>query len=532
MSGNATTHNRTVRVLAVDDDAFARRHLAIQLSKLGHEVTAAGSVSEAQSILIRERSSTFDCLVTDCFMPEQTGLDLLSWLWKHDYTLASIIVSGNSDEDLVVQALGGGASAFIRKPVSLNDLEQALSKAIDSTHRRRRAAATQVLVHDAGQLQRRMNNLYVADELPTVVTSFYHPKFEAGGDSVAFFPLEDERMLAVVADVSGHDLKSALLSAYFQGMLRGMVAQRVPISAILEHFNSFLIHNWIEQDVGLTPSLLEITSLSVCSAMVDLKAGNVTLSSSGFPLPFRIDRDGLPWVCDANCGYPLGWFDPNPVTSLTIDTQSGDHLVVWTDGLEDYANDLQISTWSLAYRLLAAGVSSQEFEWLARAQDDILLVHIALSKSAKSPARIPVIAETYDGLHLRNIDDIQKGWRRSLAFAFPNLAIDILTDILLCMREAVINGLLHGCRAATDTCRLVVVFDIEKNRLRVDVTDPGPGHQFDVETHAQAAEELLCEHRGLLIIHCLASEIHQEHNGASIRIFFNLAKESIGSTHK
>ena len=522
-----SVHNRNYRVLAVDDSSIAREMLSAQLSGLGHDVTCAGGVKEAQEILVREEASTFDCVLTDWCMPDQTGEDLLFWLKRHDYTLASVVLSASLDEELVKLTLRGGASDCIGKPVRIPDLKDALSRAFESTGRRRRAAATQLAVHDAGLLQRRMNNLFAVDKLPTAVTVCFHPKFQAGGDSVAFFPFDADRMLVVLGDVSGHDLKSAMLSAYFQGMLRGMVRQHVPISQILEYFNSFLIDDWIDPAAGSHSVAPEIMSLSVCSAMVDLNAGNVVISSSGFPLPARIDRDGLPWICQAESGYPLGWFDPNPVLSLSVDTHCGDHLIVWTDGLEDFADKFQISTWSIAYRLLETQGSPQELAWLAEAHDDILLVHIALSKSGKGLKKFPVLAETYKKAQRQHIDDLQNRWRRSLQFALPELAAHRLFDILLCIREAVLNGLLHGCREATDCCRLTVVFDVEMQCLRVDVADPGTGHQFAIDNREDPASgELLENHRGLMLLHGIADGIELDNNGATLRLYFNLQKES------
>ncbi|MEO8125744.1 MAG: SpoIIE family protein phosphatase [Bryobacteraceae bacterium] len=517
---------RNFRVLAVDDNATSRRMIAGQLSRLGFEVTLAGSAEEAKDILIRE-SSALHCLVTDCYMPGQSGLDLLGWLKDYDFTLASVVVSGESEEDLVGRTLRGGASDFVKKPVSLADLEAALSKGIHSTQRRRRAAATQMSVRDAGILQRRMNNLHGTVALPTPVTLCYHPKFEAGGDSVAFFPFDSDRLLVLASDVSGHDLRSALLSAYFQGMVRGMVEQNVPIGDVLNHFNSFLVNDWTEPSSTAVSCPAHVTSLSVCSVLVDLKFGTVSLSSSGFPLPARIGRDGVPWTFQLESGYPLGWFDPNPVSSLQVETRCGDHLVVWTDGLEDFANQLEISPWSLAYRLLETGGSAQTPEWLADSEDDVLLLHIPLDRTDSVLNQMPVLDETYQKTQLPQIDDLQIRWRSSLQFAFPKIKKYILFDILLCIRETVINGLLHGCRTASDICRLTVVMDREKQCLRIDVADPGPGHQFNVSQHAAlASEELVDEHRGLLLIHRMADKAELERNGASVRLFFNLQKES------
>lgn len=458
-------------------------------------------------------------------MPGQTGLDLLLWLKSHDHTLASIVISKAADENVITQTLRGGASDFLKKPVFSEELDAALQKTFESTRRRRRSVAAGSALREAGIVQRRMNNLGMADELPTPLTVCYHPRHDAGGDSVAFFLLDSSRVLIVVADVSGHDLKSAFISAYFQGTLRAMVEQRVPIRAILARFNRFLIHEWSRPQEAADGPVPEITSLAVCAATIDLKAGSVRLLNSGFPLAKRVDQNGRPWPCGEAGGNPLGWLDPNPVTEMSVPVNGADRLVVWTDGLEDLAAQLQISEWSLAFRIL---LSKQEGghppAWLAGAPDDVLMVVIGLEKRGQESYRFPILAESYEKNRLDDIDEVQAFWRRSLAFAFPELAQQRVSEILLCTREAVLNGLQHGCAKPSEACRLTMAFDSGQNQLQVDVADPGPGHHFDHRT--RAAPQAPDDHRGLLLIHGLPQRVEQNSTGAAIRMFFELEQDA------
>lgn len=519
-----TAPNRNRRILLVDDEPVALQQLTFQLNALGCDVSAATSSREAQALMIREGPGVFDCLIADFWMPEQTGLDLLFWLRYYDNTLASIVISKAADKELLTQTLRGGASDFLEKPVIKEDLERALGTTILSTQRRRRHAATRSAVREAGLVQRRMNNLGLLADLPASLTICYHPCHDAGGDSVAFFSPDPAEILIVVADVSGHDLKSAFISAYFQGMLRGMVEQNIPIRAALEHFNSFLVREW-SRSPGEEHSESEITSLSVCSASIDLSAGSVRLLNSGFPVANRVDQYGQSWVCGETGGYPLGWFDPNPISELTIQVDSTDHLVVWTDGLEEFANRLQISEWSLAFRILQAKQNRQTPTWLAEAPDDVLLAVIGFVQETGYSYPFPILAESYGKAQVEDIDEIQERWRRTLEFAFPELPQDGLSDILLCARESVLNGLMHGCSKESDRCRLTMAFDIGQKQLQVDAIDPGPGHNFDFNT--RAAGELLDSHRGVLLMHILPHRVEQDSTGAAIRMFFVIEHEPV-----
>jgi FixJ family two-component response regulator len=503
------------RVLAVDDEPVARQQLAFQLSALGYLASLAASADEAREILVREGAASFDCLITDCWMPEQSGLDLIRWLRNVDPTLASIVISNAGDKNVITRTLRDGASDFLEKPVFRNELDPSLERAVQSTQRRRRQAATNSAVKEAGLVQRRMNNPRLTENLPASTTICYHPCHDAGGDSVSLFPTGPGRMLVVVADVSGHDLKSAFVSAYFQGTLRAMVEQKIPVAAILDNFNRFLINEW-----SLDDSSAEITSLSVCAATIDVNAGSINLLNSGFPLPSLVDRHGRPARCGVEGGNPLGWFDPNPISDTAREIDAADRLFMWTDGLEDFAHQMQISEWSLAFAVLRDREKRPAPEWLADAPDDVLLLAVGFDQSQSGIRLFPIVSESYEKAQAGDIDELQDQWKRSLEFAFPDVAPEFCPTVLLCAREAILNGLSHGCSGNTDRCSLLMVFDMDRGELRVEVNDPGPGHHFDHRVHASG--ELLENHRGLALMCGLPQRVEKNLTGSAIRMFFSL----------
>jgi anti-sigma regulatory factor (Ser/Thr protein kinase) len=341
---------------------------------------------------------------------------------------------------------------------------------------------------------------------------------------VAFFLLDPAQVLVVVADVSGHDLKSAFISAWFQGTLRAMVEQAVPIKSILARFNGFLTNEWSGPLDDAEQSAPEITSLAVCAATIDLEAGSVALINGGFPLAHRIDQSGTPWSCGEDGGHPLGWVDPNELMEMSFAVNGSDRLVVWTDGLEDLASQLQVSQWSLAFRILQAKEAGQSPTWLEGAPDDVLMVVIGLEKRDPASYLFPILADSYTKDQIDDIDEFQARWRRSVVFALPEFAQQRVSEILLCTREAVLNGLQHGCSGPPDLCRLTIAFDNGSKQLRVDVADPGPGHRFDTRT--QAFEQSPYEHRGLHLIQGLPQRVEQDSTGARIRMFFEFEHDS------
>ena len=136
----------------------------------------------------------------------------------------------------------------------------------------------------------------------------------------------------------------------------------------------------------------------------------------------------------------------------------------------------------------------------------------------------PLLVEDYRGDQAGEIDGLEAAWRRNLKLALPDLSAPLEHDILLALREAVLNAMKHGCaRLAEKSLRLQISYDRLRQILRVWVEDPGLGHQFDVAAHADSTGlELIDEHRGLIFIMHLAHAVKFERNGATIILEFQL----------
>ena len=77
------------------------------------------------------------CLVIDAYLPGMSGLELLQRLNDAGHHLPAIMITGNSDVAMAVEAMKAGASDFIEKPISREELlacvERALEQSRDSS---------------------------------------------------------------------------------------------------------------------------------------------------------------------------------------------------------------------------------------------------------------------------------------------------------------------------------------------------------------------------------------------------------------
>ena len=188
-----------------------------------------------------------------------------------------------SEKQLVAESLRVGAWDFLDKPIDPKALITSLELACGSTRHERQLARVESDVKEVGRIQQQM----VASSLSTselALDLFYQPSHEAGGDYISLFPVGARRYLVLATDVSGHDLKAAYISAYFQGFVRGMMERSASMDEILNSFNRYLIDEWNKASEGSGQNKGVTTSIAVCAIGVDLDAGVSSVLSCGFPL--------------------------------------------------------------------------------------------------------------------------------------------------------------------------------------------------------------------------------------------------------
>jgi DNA-binding response OmpR family regulator len=118
-------------IWVVDDDEEMNRAIGLMLKMLDCEVLSFHNArSVAQTLLT---GKTPQVLILDINMPEVSGLDLLEFLrrrpeWKE---LPIIVLSSESADSTVDKALMLGADAYIMKPVTIQELDRAMTTALD-----------------------------------------------------------------------------------------------------------------------------------------------------------------------------------------------------------------------------------------------------------------------------------------------------------------------------------------------------------------------------------------------------------------
>jgi FixJ family two-component response regulator len=112
----------------VDDDASFRTAMERRLKHAGYEVATYAS---AQHLLDRLPSDGEPgCILLDVRIPEMSGPELQERLNELGSTRPIIFLTGYLDIPATVRAIKAGADDFLTKPVSSDDLLEAIERAI------------------------------------------------------------------------------------------------------------------------------------------------------------------------------------------------------------------------------------------------------------------------------------------------------------------------------------------------------------------------------------------------------------------
>lgn len=121
--------NRPASILVVDDEDPVRSGIAQGLAKRGYDVIEASSGEEALDMSSQER---FDLILLDIKMPGINGIQVLNRL-KDKYPDATVVMlTAVPDPDLLIEPTVRelGAEGYLKKPIRLSDLDQAVKEAI------------------------------------------------------------------------------------------------------------------------------------------------------------------------------------------------------------------------------------------------------------------------------------------------------------------------------------------------------------------------------------------------------------------
>ncbi len=177
---------KTRRVLVIDDESSIREYCSEALSVSGYEVDMVADAVSGLHALGQER---YDVVLLDVKMPGAGGLEVLSSMRSRGDETTVVIMTGFGTIETVTEALHAGASGFILKPFTVQDVTHAVENALSLSTLREESFHLRVLFPLFGA----MNELSRAHDevaLLKAVSRIAHDYFEC--DRMFFDIIDDE----------------------------------------------------------------------------------------------------------------------------------------------------------------------------------------------------------------------------------------------------------------------------------------------------------------------------------------------------
>ena len=323
-------------VLVVDDEAPIRDILTFYLKRADYQVLTAGNGGEALAEMDRLRP---DLIISDLRMPGMAGDELCKRV-KADPATQDIYFIILSALDGTASRIGGlalGADDMIPKPFHAQEV---LAK-VESTFRligmqkeikrqNRELTLFQGKVREEMELAAALQ-MGLLPKLPGEApgvryTHRYLPAAGIGGDIYDVLPLPDGGTALMIADVSGHGVSAALISAMVKTSFENQARRGGdPLGWALG------------MNADLCRSTLAEQFATAWIGRVDLPKNTLRYVTAGHCSPLRIVGGAGGGLHRSEVlrgrGFMLGLDAQLPFTEEGVEFLPGDRLVLYTDGL-------------------------------------------------------------------------------------------------------------------------------------------------------------------------------------------------------
>jgi sigma-B regulation protein RsbU (phosphoserine phosphatase) len=148
---------------------------------------------------------------------------------------------------------------------------------------------------------------------------------EISGDVYEFFEQGDDYAVIAFGDVSGKGAAAALYGALISGLLRILTPRRRSPAMLMQSLNEALLERKVDAVYATLMVLLW-----------EPRTHRMTISNAGAE-PLLISRGGQIITAKAE-GMPIGLLEHQTYDEVTYQAESGDTLLLFSDGVEDQLN--------------------------------------------------------------------------------------------------------------------------------------------------------------------------------------------------
>ena len=344
---------RLLPILIVDDSTSYRLLLMRHLKAWGeYEIIQAEDGIQALEII---KSRRVGMVISDWEMPNMNGLELCKAIRElsTNYVYFILVTSRGTSEDLIL-GMEAGADDFLAKPINQQELkvrvragERILRLEAHLEEKNQRLNATyQIMANDLKAAAQMQQSLLPQGQLNIYNVNFdwfFKPSLFVSGDMLNYFRLDHENIGFYSVDVSGHGVKSAMLSVTLSSLLNhnhanSLVKKQIPDFPYYRISSPKEVVSTLNTQFQMTAD--NMIYFTIVYGVLNVFTGQGMLTRAGHTSPIVIHANNVVEIIDSEGGVPVGFLEEPDYQEVAFSLENDSRLYLYTDGITECENKL------------------------------------------------------------------------------------------------------------------------------------------------------------------------------------------------
>lgn len=346
------------KILILDFGEIQSDDMKYLLRKYGYEVVQRVVKGNFIEVVIKEMPHI---ILINCSEENHMDLEICRKLKENNTTknIPVIVALNSGDVELKKKYILAGVDDYIGYPIEkeelilkirnhgkskqlenkLNKCEMALTENIETIKKQRNELDRNLSL--ASNIQEALIPKSVGDIPNCSFSWIYQPSGKVGGDIFDIFMLDDEHLGLYMIDVMGHGVASSMLAVILSETLTLNVDKGSPLKRKTDSAPYYEIVPPIEVIKYLNkrfPFVKYEHYFTIFYAILNIKTGVMKYVRGGHPTPLIVKDTGSIMELDAY-GTPVGFEFTEEYEEETVYLDSGDHLIIYTDGLMELEDE-------------------------------------------------------------------------------------------------------------------------------------------------------------------------------------------------
>jgi len=334
-----------MRILVGWDNPEQADLLSMYLGLGDHEVVV---VLGADEVLAQLGTAEWDVLFLSITLPTvEAGFELFKTIRQQCPAMPIVGACQSSDVYRVVRFMTNGMTAYAIRDEQgdyLFMLLAVLESAVEAVRALRDQQVAEKLREEVNSVRKLQESMIPAQiEAPAgcTIVARYEPSqirvaggrvvTMAGGDYYDVFTLDDNHIVLLVGDASGHGMKAAMSIMVMHTLVRMIRTHRYQNTAafVAEINNQLCQHSVVNEEGGF---------ITLCYGLLQLDTNELQWTSAGHPIPLVQDMSTgeiRALAADSSAGLPLAIYPDMEYDTLTVTLPKKYRLLFYTDGLQE-----------------------------------------------------------------------------------------------------------------------------------------------------------------------------------------------------